>query len=248
MLLKKSLVGCALLFIVSIAGAQFSKGDRMVGSSIGAIFFNSAKTDYTYPAPTTGFTRSETGFGINLSPNYGWFVSGNTVVGATMILSFERNKYSDEDASNGNTFNEDETNQFSIGFGGFARNYFKSSGSTMPFAQVGFNFGMNSTKSEGFYFSSGNKSTYDGKSSGGFFANAGLTGGLTKMLNKNVGLDISLGYVFSYKKSEFKTTTLIDVGNNGSVDQTLVNQPTQKYTNHGVVFGVGLQVFLDKKK
>jgi hypothetical protein len=242
---------CLIAFFVFLTGlihAQFLKGDKMVGATLGAAFFNASNTEYTYPPPTTGFTRKDRSFGINLTPNCGWFVSENIAVGATFNLTYNHDKYFDEDAATGNTFNQDQTNNFNIGFGAFARDYFKSAGSLLPFGQVGFNFGMSSSTMKGFYFSGGNKSTYDGKSSGGFFANAGLAFGMTKMMSKTVGLDFSVGYNYSYKKADFKTTTLTDVGNNGTIDQTSINQPTQKYTNHGVVLGVGFQVFLERKK
>lgn len=220
----------------------------MVGISLGAISFNSGKADYTYPPPTTGFTRNTNSFGVTLNPNYGWFISDNTVIGTTLNFGYTHNKLFDEDGSNGNTFNKDETNNFNLGVGAFARNYFSSSGSFIPFAQFGFNFGIGSADSKGFYFKSGDKYTYNGKSSGDFFANAGLALGVTKLLNKNTGLDFSIGYNFSYSKTTFKTTTLIDLANNGTIDQTNISEPTQKFTNHGVMLAAGFQIFLDGKK
>jgi len=248
MLQKRSLFFVFFFTAFFSSNAQFQKGMRMVGVSIGNAFFNSSKSDYSYPAPTTGFTANTTNFGVNLNPTYGWFVSDNTVIGASFILGYKHNKTSYEDAVNGNTFREDQVNNFNIGIGGFVRNYFSSAGKFYPFGQFGINFGPGSSNSKGFSFSGGNKSTYTGKGSGDFFANAGVALGLTRMLNKNTGLDFSLGYNFSYEKSTFKTTTLTDVGNNGTIDQTSISEPTQKFTNHGVSFSVGFQIFLERKK
>lgn len=242
------MLGVICILCYTITNAQFKKGNRMAGANIGAVYFNSGKTDYSYPSPTTGFTRNETNVGVNISPNYGWFINDNTVIGGSVLLSYDHKKYFDEDASNGNTFNKDVTNGFSIGFGGFARNYFSNGGTFLPYGQAGFNFGLSSSKNDGFYFNSSNKYTYSGSSTGGFFANAGLSFGMTKMLNDHTGLDFSLGYSYSYKKIEYKTTTQVDIGNNGTIDQTNINNPTQKYSNHGVVLGIGFQIFLDGKK
>jgi hypothetical protein len=221
---------------------------RMVGVSIGNVFFNSGKSDYTYPAPTTGFTANTTSFGVNLSPTYGWFVSDNIVIGASFISGYNHKKTFYEDAANGNTFRQDQLNNFNIGIGGFVRNYFSNSGKFYPFGQFGVNFGPGSSNSKGFSFSGGNKSTYTGKGSGDFFVNAGVALGLTRMLSKNTGLDFSLGYNYSFEKSSFKTTELTDLGNNGTIDQTSISEPTQKFTNHGVSFTVGFQIFLEGKK
>jgi len=245
---KGVLVFCFCLLAGSGLFAQFEKGNKMAGATIGSIFFNSGKTDYSYPPPTTGFTTNQTSFGINFSPNYGWFVSDNVAIGASFILSQNHQKTFDEDGSNGNTFNRDISNRFNIGVGSFARAYFSNPGKFYPFGQASVNFGIGSSSSNGFYFGGGNKSTYDGKSSGDFFANAGLSFGLTKMINKHAGLDFYLGYNFSYTKSTFKKITQTDIGNNGSIDQTSTSEPTQKFTNHGAAIGIGFQIFLESKK
>jgi hypothetical protein len=245
---KRSLAFCFCVFFSSCLFAQFEKGNRMVGATIGSIFFNSGKSDYSYPAPTSGFTSNQTSFGINFTPNFGWFVSDNTAAGATLTLSQSHQKTFDEDASTGNTFNRDISNRFNLGLGGFVRSYFSNSGKFYPFGQVGVNVGIGSSNSKGFFFGGGDKSTYDGKSSGDFFANAGLSLGLTKMLNRHTGLDFYLGYNFSYTKSTFKKVTQTDLGNNGTIDQTSTSEPTQKFTNHGAAIGVGFQIFLEGKK
>jgi hypothetical protein len=241
---------CFCVLVSFASSAQFSKGDRMVGANIGSIFFNSGKTVYTYPPPTTGITYNTRGFGVNVNPLYGWFISNNIVVGPSVNFSYSRKKAFYTDDSNGNTYNSDLSKQFSVGVGGFLRNYFASAGSFLPYGQVGFNLGTATNSDEGFYFTAGtnDKSSYEGKSSGDLFINTGLSLGVTKMLSKYTGLDFSVGYNLSYEKSNFKRTTQFDAGNNGTIDQTSVSQPTQKYTNHGFVLGVGFQVFLEGKK
>ena len=59
--------------------AQFKKGMRMVGATIGNAFFNSGKSDYSYPPPTTGYTSNSNNFGVTLNPSMGWFVSDNVI-------------------------------------------------------------------------------------------------------------------------------------------------------------------------
>ncbi len=246
---KIALFVTSLILMLTAAEAQFKKGMRMEGTAIGSSFFNSGKTDYSYPAPTTGYTSNNTALGIAINPMMGWFVSDNTVVGALLNLAFYHQKTFDE--ASGTTFNKNTSNIFNIGIGGFARNYFKSSGNMIPFGQFNLNFGIGSSNNSGFKYVTSTspiyKDTYDGKSSGDFYANTGLAIGATKMLNSHTGLDFFAGYTFSYAKSTFKTTTLRDLDNNGTIDQTLISEPTQKFTNHGFTLGVGFQIFLDKK-
>jgi hypothetical protein len=243
---KKKFFILGLLLVSITMNAQFKKSMRMVGATVGTAFFNSGKSDYSYPPPTTGYTSNSNNFGITLNPSMGWFISDNTAIGALLNFGYDHQKTFSE--ASGSTYKKDISNSFNIGIGGFARNYFKSSGTMMPFGQFNLNFGIGSSGNNGFYFINSDKSTYDGKSFGDFFINTGIALGLTKMLNEHTGLDFFVGYSYSYNKRTMKTTTLTDFNNNGSVDQTSVSEPTLKFTNHGVTIGVGFQVFLDKGK
>lgn len=246
--MKKTFVS----FLVIVAGlqvsAQFKKGDRMVGVNVASAGYNTGTADVSYPQ-TRGYESKLTSYNFSATPLMGWFISDQTVVGGTILLNpfGKKDRYSDM----GTTFQEDKSSSFNIGLGAFARHYFESGSSFVPYGQFGFNFGINSTHNEGFRYYDATidyRQAYDGKSSGAFFANAQLQAGMTKMLGENAGLDVFAGYTFSYNKNTFKTTTTIDYGPNGSIDQTNVSEPTTKFTGHGFVIGLGFQVFLRKKK
>jgi hypothetical protein len=244
-MMSLKLIALAPAILVTLfVSAQFRKGTRRAGASIGSIFFNSGTSDVSFPAPTQGYISKNTSFGISISPSMGWFISDNTAVGASLNINPVSNKTRFENG--GNTFQKDELNSYNFGIGGFARNYFSSSSSFIPFGQFGLNMGISTQKTNGFFIANSNayKTTYDGKSSGGFFANAALSLGVTKLLNPHTGLDIYAGYSFSYTKTTYKTTTLRDDGNNGSIDLTSISEPTSKFTNHGFMIGIGFQVFL----
>lgn len=232
-----------------VADAQFIKGDKMVGTSVGSFFFNSGGSDVSFPQ-VRGYSSKTNSYGLRIEPSFGWFISEKTVIGASLNINPGSQKVSYKDA--GTTFQKDQSTSFNIGVGGFLRNYFGSTSSFMPFGQFGFNAGINASTTEGFkyYTASPNyKVSYDGKSSGGFFANAILQLGLTKMVGAYTGFDIYLGYNYSYNKNTFKTTTLRDdAPYDGTPETRSENEATTKFTNHGVLFGVGFQVFLKGKK
>lgn len=238
-----------LLLIALVSTAQFKKGDRMYGASIGNIFFNSGNADQKVVS-VGSLTYKTTEFGINIGPSIGWFISDKTAVGSTLNINPTSQKTTYE--SSGSTFQKDESNNFNIGLGGFARHYFGAEGSFMPYGQFGFNAGISTAKTEGFFYggsgASAYKETYDGKSSGGSFINAALNIGLTKMVGETTGLDVFAGYNFSYNKNTFKTTRLRDDGNNGSIEVRSENETVTDFTNHGFVLGVGFQFFLRGKK
>ncbi len=197
-----------------------------------------------------GYDTKSNSFGLRIEPTMGWFISEKTAVGASLNINPSNSKVSY--MSGGTTFQQDKSNNFNIGIGAFARNYFSANNTFMPYGQFGINAGISSQNNDGFLYTgtgpTATKETYDGKGSGGFFANAALQLGMTKMLGESTGLDFFAGYSYSYNKNTLKTTTQTDFGNNGSIDQTAVSEPTTKFTNHGFIVGVGFQIFLTGKK
>lgn len=246
MRLKPLCFGLLFILLATHSEAQFSKGTRMTGGTLASGFFNSGKYEYTFPAPTNGYEAHANSLGVTLSPNMAWFVSDHLAVGTRLSLVYNYEKNIDE--VNGVTFRKKETDKMLFGLGAFARNYFPVSGSFIPFGEVRVNAGAGSSSTEGFTYTTTSRESYKGKSSGDFFAEAGLVAGATKMLGENVGLDIYAGYTFFYNKNEFKTTTNRDVDVDGTIDETAIENPTTRITNHGFTFGIGFQVFLNRKK
>lgn len=240
------LTGLLLLFITSSVTAQFGKGMRMPGVTLGSAFFNSGKTEFTPTSPnTSGYTSHINSGGFSLSPSLGWFVTNDIVVGGQLIAGYSYDKNIDE--QNDVTFRKNVYKTFNVGLGAFVRKYFITQGSYIPFAQATVSGGIGSTNSDGFLYATNYKETYAGKSSGDFFANAGITLGVTKMLNDHIGIDISAGYLYSYNKRTFKTTTKRDLDYNGSIDEEGVEETTTKKNNHGFTVGFGFQLFLGRK-
>jgi hypothetical protein len=235
----------AIIITCFSAKAQFSKGDRMVGASVGSVVYNSGSSDINV-AQIGGAKSKTTNYNLNISPTLGWFLSDKTAVGGSLNINPAGNKVTYE--QNGATYQSDKSNSFNIGLGGFVRHYLDSKNKLLPFGQFGFNVGISSLKTEGFFYGGSGvnayKTTYDGSSSGGFFANSSLQGGFTKMLGENAGIDFYIGYLYSYSKNTFTRNTTRDNGNNGSIDETGKNETTTKFTNHGFLLGVGFQVFL----
>jgi hypothetical protein len=247
-LIKGIFAGVSLL-CATTGNAQFKRGDRMVGTSVGSIFLNSGGSDVSF-SQVNGYSTKTSSYGLRIEPAFGWFISDKTVVGASLLINPTGQKVRYEDA--GTTFQEDKSTNFNIGVGGFLRNYFGNNESFAPWGQFGFNAGINSGTSDGFKYYDGTpdfKISYDGKSSGGFFANAILQFGFTKMVSESAGLDFYLGYNYSYNKNTYTTTTLSDnAPYDGVPETTSENDPTTKFTNHGMIVGVGFQLFLRGKK
>jgi hypothetical protein len=232
-----------------ICPAQFKKGDRMLGASVASLLFNSGNSDITV-AQVGSNTAKITSYNVVINPMMGWFISDQTVVGATLNLNPQGNKTTY--AQSGTTFQSDKSNSYNVGLGGFVRQYLKSNGGMTPFGQFSLNGGFSNLKTEGFFYGGSGtnayKTTYTGNSTSGGFFNASFTAGFTKMFSETAGLDIYIGYTYANNKNTFKKTTLRDLGNNGTIDERLENETTTKYTNNGFLAGVAFQLFLRGKK
>jgi hypothetical protein len=248
--MKKFVFGLFLLVSVTTYG-QFKKGTRMIGSSVATGFFNGGNTEISYPSNSNlNYSSKNSSYGITLSPNYGWFISDKTVVGVLLNAGF--NGFTTTDKTSANVrFRETNSTSFNFGAGAFVRNYFNTGSSFMPFGQASLNLGLASNSSDGFYFESGttvSRVDFDRKSTGGFYTNANLTFGVTKMLNSFIGLDLYLGYNFSFNRLNYTENQAVDASNNGTIDETRKADTESRFTSHGAAVGVGLQIFLDPKK
>jgi hypothetical protein len=246
--MRITLVFFFFMMVAHAGQAQFKSGTRMIGATIGSAVYNNGTSEISVP-PIGSSTARLKSYNIQLNPILGQFLSDHTAVGVSLNINPAGNTTSFEE--NGRTFQKDKNNSFNIGAGGFIRNYFGMSGAWLPFGQLTLNAGVSSLRTSGFFYGSSSvfyKQTYTGKSSGGFFANASAHAGLTKMLNENTGLDLYIGYDYSYNKYSFKQTMETDLMLDGTIDERSTNETSSKFTNHGIVLGAGIQVFLGNKK
>lgn len=234
------------LLVITPAFSQFQKGMRVPGLTVGSAFFNSGSVEYTSPPPTDGYKSNTNSLGFDLLPSLGWFISDRTVIGGRVLLGYRYDKYLDE--SNNVSFRKKEERNFSAGVGVFLRNYFNTTGRFIPFTQVNIDGGIGNTTTEGYNYTQTYREAFNGKSSGDFFARAGLMVGVTRMIGKHTGIDLSAGYMYSYDKDEFRIDSERDIDFDGTIDETGISSLTSKSRNHGFTLSAGIQVFLPKRE
>ena len=117
-----------VLFTVSV-NAQITKGNWMVGGT--GFFTNSTvKTEFK----NTGQTSNDSGYGLNIQPNIGYFVADKLVLGLTPSISYSKNN------------NNSGSGNFGYGGGPFARYYLlKTDNMVNVLTQVGYQYFLNST-------------------------------------------------------------------------------------------------------
>jgi hypothetical protein len=235
------------LFINSFG--QFEKGTRMIGATLGTGIISSGNTDYSGPNQFPS-TVNSTNTSIYISPSIGWFLNSHTVVGANLLVSYNKQKY--RRSVGGITDKKDNVHTTDFGLGGFVRYYFGDFRSLKPFAHVYLNGGTGSTGTDGIYYANGvsgtDKYSYEGNSTGRFFYNTGVNLGVTKMLNTAIGLEAYVGYGLSHTQFTTKTTEFIDYGNPSSPDSKSEYETTQAFTGNALNIGLGFQIFFASKK
>ena len=218
-----------------------------MGFSLVSAFFNNGTTDRSNELTSSSIENDN--FGISINPNIGWFISDNLVVGISPSLSYSKQKQVGK-AANGNTFLNDELSQYGVSLGGFARYYFKGESSFRFFGQYNLNLGIAGGKNEGYEYESLGiyVDRYETKYSGSFSGNTGVAFGASKFLNDHVSLDFTIGYNFSFSKTEPEGISIREYDDPSTPDQTQNIKFEQKFTGSNILLGIGLQVYLEKKK
>lgn len=159
----------AILLCTTSANSQITKGNWMVGGSGN---FTSYKS--TFQSNNTEVTN--TGSGINISPNLGYFVVDNFAVGTAVGFNF-----SNPSGANNNSHSYD--------ISPFVRYYFRKSEKIInPFLQTSYGFGNSKNESGG-----SNK-----------IRGYTIKGGSAIFFNSSVAIELSLNYNSSKYNSDTK--------------------------------------------
>lgn len=234
----KKLLSAIILLSAFTTYGQFTKGTRTVGINISSIGFSALNSTF-YVEQIGTSSNSNNSLNLSITPSMGWFIKENVLVGGNMSVNFNNSKY-----TAGNNV-ERKGNSFTIGLGGFGRYYLGTTG-FMPYLQAtaGVSFGSGKNTWDESYPTYSEKGEANQK--GIFNINAGLGAGLTKMVNKNVGIDLGIGYAYTNASYDYSYVTNIQY-NNPSSSETRKSDYRYKGSNHGVNFSVGFLVFLDPK-
>lgn len=237
--MKKSLV-FILLFSVNVIYGQFTKGTRTIGAFLGSTGFSNLSSTYTATNGNNINNTKNQNFNLSVSPSMGWFINENVLVGGNLNFNLNITKYTERG------YLTNKGNNFTAGVGAFGRYYFGKSG-FMPYTQVtlGTAFGSGSTDFTANYSNYSAKGT--GKQSGIFNFSGGAGLGITKMLSKNTGLDLSVGYSFLLNSYKYAYEENRQYVNPVSSELSKVNYDYNG-TTHGATISVGFLILLDPKK
>lgn len=244
--MKKAMLAMVACSVFAFdASAQFSKGIVMMGATIGTTGYSSANSDYNYDAGNTRSTGTQT-FTLSAGPQIGVFLTQHLVLGATPSLNLSTSHVSTTNTSaNGTqTGSTNTATTTTISIGPFLRDYFAAMpGNNWFYAQVNGSVGSGSGSSSGNSYTNTSTGNTNDKISSVFNWNAGVSLGLTHFFYKRIGMDVSLGYLYSHAHNYNVNNTITTTKATGSISQTASDYSLNTETN-GVTFGAGFHWFM----
>ena len=202
----------------------------MVGVNFGGFSYTNSDSKTSYTNTPTVYNSEGQSFSINVNPNVAWFIQDNLAIGGGVSASFYTSK-SESSNTSSSTTTESKSTQPSFYIGPLARYYFGGSPKGMPFAQVNFQYGIYTGKSES-KTSTGSSSETTTKPKSDW--NTGASFGYEHFASPNIGIYGSIG--FNYGKS--KTTYEYRPDGDPGYDYT------SEYSRFYIPVNVGIQVHI----
>jgi hypothetical protein len=245
-LIRSFLPMAAAGFLFSIpAKAQFKPGTLMIGATVGSTAYSSANSDYEYDNGTAKSTGTKA-YTFSVGPQVGVFVTPNVVIGGTLSYSLNHSTVNttNTSATNTETGSKSITTTNTISLGPLIRYYFAGlTGKNWFYGQINGSAGVGTGSSSGSAYATTTTSTSTGKVDGIFNWNAGGSLGMTHFFYKHIGMDFSLGYLYSHAHSNNDNTTYTTKTSNEQITSATNNYVLKTGTN-GITLAVGFHWFI----
>jgi len=242
-----TLLVCALS--TCFANAQIAKGDLFWGASVGSTSYSSATSNFSYIDGNGRLTNSKN-YGLVLNPMLGVFVTDHLIVGGLLGLNYSHNNTNSSATEGGVSTSVSTTNNFTIDAGPFLRYYFfdRLPARNLLYLQGQGTIGAGSGNSSGSGSNINSTYTSSGTVKGIFTYTGGASIGVTHFIGRDhgLGLDVSLGYLYSHLKSTNADDTYRTITSTGNKTTAASNYDLATHTN-GVTLSVGFHWFINAK-
>lgn len=235
------------LFIGSFVpvAAQRAKGSWMLGTSVLTADRNVERS--INPTSETGDFKN---FDLTVTPRAGKFVSDKLAVGAGLRFSYAYTNYEGDPLLTQSLYHKQE-----IGLQPFARYYFTAASRSALFAEAAISAGASFEKNE--FTMKHNGSTpatrytthsLNKTNKAALELSVSVAVGYTIMLNRVIGLDLTIGLEQNGGKKGTGNTAVTKTYESGSVVKENSVSTTSPNKTTAVQLGAGLMIFLGKSK
>ena len=246
--MKKTILifaGC-LLAITSVK-AQLAKGNLFIGTDLGTTAYDFGTYNYTYPDGNVK-TQDAKDYSLTLSPAMGVFLTDHLIFGGSLGLSYSNEKVNETSMVDNYLIDNTTSNTTTATIGPFVRYYFFDAQPTKTLfyfqADAGVGFGGGGSTAATLSTTNTNATTTD-NINGMFIFKAGGALGLTHFIQKNIGLDVSVGY--AYDDESYNTTSNTQSTTAGGVVSNSSNSFKAKVPQSGIALSAGFHFFIPNK-
>ncbi|HMO33199.1 MAG TPA: hypothetical protein PKE07_09375 [Lacibacter sp.] len=236
----KHIVFLALLAGSQSLNAQFTKGTRVAGLTLGSAGFTVVNSNFNSRQTGARTSAAEREFQFQVTPSLGWFLTEQLLAGVQVQGDFTSQQY-----EGGNNVSRN-SRSFTAGAGGFARYYFSGSG-LLPYAAAHLQLGMGSGRSDWDEIYTAYSEKGQGKQTAIREITTGFSLGVTKMVTPQAGLDLALGYRFAYTTYRYYSESTVRYVNPPATELVVRDYAYQGFTN-GVTLSLGFLFLLEPSK
>ncbi len=198
--MKKIILAVAVCMVcITLVKAQGSKGNIFMGATLGTASYSSSSPTFTYSDGS--FNKSNTKeFSLSVDPEIGVYLTDHFIFGGNLDVSYTHDKESQTMTQNGVSNIATTTDQANYMIGPFVRYYFfdKTPSKTLFYLQGSAAIGSGNNSSSVITVDPGGTNTSSTSSSGVFAYNLLGAIGITHYIQKNIGLDLGVAYVYSH--------------------------------------------------
>lgn len=217
-----AILSLLMLMAPQTVKSQTKKGNLLIEGSLGNISLSNNRS-----VREDDFTRNETknwGYGISLFPRIGLFITDDLVIGSTVAMSFQSNRF-ESYRDNGVKSNDGVYRAGRIGYSPFMRYYFTKNAKSRFYGQLGGGriidvYGNNQWTS---YNEVGEvSSTYKYSLLSRFISGEALIG-LNYFITENLAFNSSIGYSYNRQTQTFKSSSTSRGVTNSNPENKSVN-------------------------
>jgi hypothetical protein len=241
-----SLATCAIA--LTSVKAQMAKGNLFMGTVLGTTTYNFGTFTYNYSDANIK-TEDQKHYSLSLRPSMGVFLTDHLIFGGTLALSYSHDQDNISNTTDNLLINNGTTNSTTFSVGPFVRYYFFDSqpAKTLFYlqAEAGVGTGGGST-TESTLNTANTSISSSGTTNGMFVFRGGGSLGLTHFIQKNIGLDIGVGYAYDYES--YTSTLSTQTTPSSGAAATGSSSYKAKVPQNGITLSAGFHFFIDTKK
>jgi hypothetical protein len=206
-----AILGCVAC-LTNVKG-QMTKGNLFMGTTLGAATYNNGNYSYDYSDGNVQ-KQDDKKYAVTLAPQIGVFVTDHLVFGGSLGFGYNHEDNFITNTTDGALSHDRTTNNTTFYLGPFFRYYFFDAApkKAVFYVQAQASAGTGGGNTSDNYTTTTGSTAATGTINNEFVFMAGGGIGMTYLIDKNIGLDLGVDYLYNYDKYTNNSTTVTTTG------------------------------------